>query len=367
MKAIIEKIQRDGPIPFAEFMQLALYAPGEGYYASGHKRIGPGGDFITAPTLTPYFGYALAKQCQAILAQHPDGSILEFGAGTGELCAQILTWLGKHACLPKQYYILEVSPSLRQEQQERIKALPSEQQKCVIWLDRLPTTPLQGVILGNEVFDAMAVHRFLRQDDKVLESMVDYQNQVFLERFLPTKNQTLATYVATHIPQSQSPYLSEVNLILPAFMQSLYGILEAGTALWIDYGFPRHEFYHPDRRTGTIMCHYQHQSHSNPFIHVGEQDITAHVDFTHLAESAFDAGFRIAGYTNQASFLLSLGILELPDNTDDAIASYNAAQKIKKLLEPQEMGELFKVIALQKGPAYALQGFQFFDKRASLS
>lgn len=367
MNAIIEKIRQDGAIPFAEFMHLALYAPGEGYYASGHKRIGAQGDFITAPTLSSYFGYALAKQCQAILAHHNNGVILEFGAGNGALCAQILEWLAQHDSLPEYYYILEVSPSLRQEQQERIFRLPSELAARVIWLDRLPSTPIQGVILGNEVLDAMPVHRFLLQDGAILESMVDYQNDRFIEHFVPTQNLALAEYVKTHIAPKSAPYQSEVNLNLSAFMQSLSTILEAGSALWFDYGFPRHEFYHPDRHTGTLMCHTRHQSHSNPFLHVGEQDITAHVDFTHVAESAFDAGFRIAGYTNQASFLLSLGILDMLLHTEDKAAGYNTSQQVKKLLDPQEMGELFKVIALQKGPSHTLQGFQFFDKRASLS
>lgn len=367
MNTIIEKIQRDGAIPFAEFMHLALYAPGDGYYASGHKRISAEGDFITAPTLSPYFGHSVAKQCQAILAHYPNGVILEFGAGNGALCAQILDWLDKHNSLPERYYILEVSPSLRAEQQERIANLPAKQRLCVEWLDSLPTQAIQGVILGNEVFDAMPVHRFLHQDGNVLESMVNYEDNRFVERFVPTQNPALEHYVKTHIPLTLSPYQSEVNLTLPAFMQSLSSILEAGSALWFDYGFPRHEYYHPDRRTGTLMCHLKHRSHSNPFFEVGQQDITAHVDFTHVAESAYDAGFRIAGYANQASFLLSLGILELLQQEEDLVAGYNASQQVKKLLDPQEMGELFKVIALQKGSAHALQGFQFFDKRASLS
>lgn len=367
MRTIIEKIQQDGAISFTEFMHLALYAPGEGYYSSGLKRIGAEGDFITAPTVSPYFGYAIAKQCQEVLAQFHKSTILEFGAGTGALCEHILDWLAKHDSLPEHYYILEVSPSLRKEQQERIQGLPTKQSSCVKWLDSLPESPFEGIVLGNEVLDAMPVHRFLYQNRVVLESMVYHEKGAFFERFEPTQNPTLATYVEKHLEETLSPYQSEVNLALPAFMQSVSSVLKAGTALWIDYGFPRHEFYHPDRRLGTLMCHRQHQSHDNPFVDIGRQDITAHVDFTHVAESGFDAGFKIAGYTNQASFLLSLGILEMVNTSDDVAMEYNTSQQLKKLLDPQEMGELFKVIALQKGPNQALQGFRFFDKRASLS
>lgn len=352
---------------FMEFMHQALYAPNEGYYSSALQKLGAGGDFVTAPELTPLFGKAVANQCLQIFTHLDAPTILEYGAGTGRLCVDILSHLETNNRLPENYLILEVSAHLRHRQQELIhRAIPHLASR-VKWLDGWPTQAFNGVILANEVLDAMPVHRFLKTEQGLLESYVslDETNQL-VEQFKPCKNQRLETYVNEQLTLNSLPYLSEVNLFIDDWMKNNYSILNKGVVLLIDYGFPRHEYYHSDRNQGTIMCHYQHHSHANPLLHPGEQDITAHVDFTHVAEAGYQAGFHVAGYTNQASFLLSNGLLDLMQELPDEHQHIKAAQAVKQLIQPSEMGELFKVIALSKHFKFDLQGFQLHDKRASL-
>lgn len=367
--SILQRLQTQlahAEIPFVEFMQQALYSPDEGYYSSSLAKFGAEGDFITAPELSPLFGYTLANQCEHILSALENPCILEFGAGSGALCVAILEQLEKLQALPKHYYILEVSAHLRARQealvQEKIPHLASKVQ----WLTRWPETSFQGVVLANEVLDAMPVHRFLKTDDALLESYIalDAAGQL-QERFKPA-NSRLQSYVSQHLDFIQAPYLSEVNLFIDSWLLQVYQMLEKGVVFLIDYGFPRHEYYHPDRHQGTVMCHYRHHSHPDFLVHVGEQDITAHVDFTHVAEAACDAGFHVAGFTNQASFLLANGLLSLVNLNDSERCQLKAKKAIKQLTHPSEMGELFKVIALDKKMDVDLQGFQLLDKRVSL-
>jgi SAM-dependent MidA family methyltransferase len=348
-------------------MQLALYAPEEGYYSSDLQKLGKEGDFITAPELTPLFGQTLAKQCQQILLRLESPVLLEFGAGTGKLCVDILRHLEELDCLPASYYILEVSAHLRHRQgalvQEKIPHLASR----IKWLDSWPKEALRGVILANEVLDAMPVHRFMRTDKGIFESYVTLnQHRELREIFKPCLNQRLLGYVNQNLSGSALPYLSEVNLLVEDWLMQLYSIVEQGVVLLIDYGFPNAEYYHPDRNQGTLMCHYKHHSHPNPLLHPGEQDLTAHVNFTQIAEAAYQAGFHVAGYTNQASFLIANDLLSLLSSISSEKDLFHAKQAVKKLTHPSEMGELFKVIGLSKKIDFDLHGFQLQDKRASL-
>jgi SAM-dependent MidA family methyltransferase len=357
--------QRD--LTFVEFMQMALYAPGEGYYSSGLPKLGTQGDFITAPELTPLFGKTLANQCQQIMTTLDAPAILEFGAGTGALCVAILEQLAEHQCLPEAYYILEVSANLRHRQSELIQQKIPQLADKVVWLEQWPETPFNGVVIANEVLDAMPVHRFMCVEEGILESYVGLdEHQQLKELFKPSENPRLVDYINQRLEIKNTPYLSEVNLFIDDWIANIYAILNQGAVLLIDYGFPRHEYYHPDRNQGTLMCHYQHHSHPDPLQHPGEQDITAHVDFTHVAEAGQQAGFHVAGYTDQASFLLANGLLSFVNTLDNEVEQIKAKQAIKQLTLPSEMGELFKVIALTKQLEIDLNGFQLLDKRVSL-
>lgn len=361
------QIQQQGDMPFVEFMQHALYNPQFGYYSAGSQKFGRQGDFITAPELTPLFGQTLANQCQQLLTVLPEPIIFEFGAGSGQLCIDLLMQLEQLGTLPQAYHILEVSSNLRQRQQEQIQEKIPHLFSRVHWLDRWPQTPFAGVVIANEVLDAMPVHRFVQTEDGVLESYVTLNaNNELEEIFKPCTNERLLKHVHEILPQDVAPYQSEVNLFITDWIKQCAMMLNQGAMFLIDYGFPRHEYYHPDRSTGTLMCHYRHQAHTNALIHLGEQDITAHVDFTHVAEAGHDAGFHVAGYTNQASFLLANGLLSLLTAIDNESQRIKAQQAAKQLLQPSEMGELFKVIALSKNIDIPLLGFQMLDKRASL-
>ncbi|MCW8409207.1 SAM-dependent methyltransferase [Legionella sp. PATHC035] len=354
-------------IPFVEFMQCALYAPSEGYYSSGLQKLGAHGDFITAPELTPLFGKTLANQCQQVLMTLESPVLFEFGAGSGALCVAVLEQLEAQNALPEAYYILEVSANLQHRQRELIAQKIPHLAHLVIWLDRWPEVPFNGVVLANEVLDAMPVHRFMKTQEGIMESYVTLNEQQQLtERFEPCHNQRLLDYINNRLSLPDAPYLSEVNLFIDDWILNIYQMLKQGVVFLIDYGFPRHEYYHPDRNQGTLMCHYQHHSHPDPLLHPGAQDITAHVDFTHVAEAGQQVGFHIAGFTNQASFLLANGLLSLLNTLDDELEQLRAKQAIKQLTHPSEMGELFKVIALSKNVEVSLNGFLLNDKRVSL-
>ncbi|KGP64282.1 hypothetical protein EP47_00060 [Legionella norrlandica] len=359
------KLQKD--IPFVDFMQMALYAPNEGYYSSGLQKLGKHGDFITAPELTSLFGKTVANQCYQILPLLESPVLFEFGAGTGKLCVDILSHLEQLNCLPESYFILEVSGNLRHRQQELIQQKIPQLANLVHWLDKWPETSFNGIMLANEVLDAMPIYRFMQSETGILESFVtlDKQGQ-FTEIFKPTQNHRLLNYIKDNLPSLNPPYLTEANLFLDDWLLNCSNIMTKGALFIIDYGFPRHEYYHPDRNQGTLMCHYQHHSHPDPLANPGEQDITAHVDFTHVAEAGYQAGFHIAGYTNQASFLLANGLLSLIHTLDNEHELFKAKQAIKQLTQPSEMGELFKVIALTKDLDIDLNGFLINDKRVNL-
>lgn len=368
LSAVIrQRLVQEGDIPFMDFMQLALYHPEFGYYSGGLQKFGQQGDFITAPELTPLFGHTLANQCQQLLKELASPIIFEFGAGSGRLCVDILTALEQNNCLPDAYHILEVSNDLRHRQRALVEQEIPHLAERVHWLDRWPEQGFRGIIIANEVLDAMPVARFLQTEQALCESYITLDAQGELaETFKPCENPQLREYLVKALPEPFFPYLSEANLFIDGWIQQCSDMLIQGAMFIIDYGFPRHEYYHPERNQGTVMCHHRHLAHTNPLINLGEQDITAHVDFTHVAEAADAAGFDVTGFTNQAAFLLANGLLSLLETMGDGPKRVYAQQAVKQLIQPNDMGELFKVMALTKNLDLALNGFQYHDKRVSL-
>ncbi len=338
-RLISEKISAaDGKIPFSTFMELALYSPGLGYYTNGLEKFGPKGDFITAPELSPLFGQCISHA----LADFTE--ILEFGAGTGALAKSIIE---NHQTLEK-YWILEPSSELQQRQKEQLKNYGHK----INWLTELPKN-FTGAIIANEVIDAFPATKFLWKDNKVWEYCVAEKNNGFIFVTEPSQNKTIINFVKNlDLPNN---YSSEIHLWLKPWIKSVSECLDSGAILIIDYGFPRHEFYHPERSMGTLMCHYQHRAHSDPLYKPGEQDITAHVDFTAIAEAAVENDLDVMGYTTQAAFLLENKLLDFADAENDASA-------IKMLTLPSEMGELFKVIGLTKDWEKIIPGFRMQDR-----
>lgn len=353
-----------GKLTFAHFMQLALYTPGLGYYSSGRIKFGQQGDFVTAPEISPLFGYCIACQCQQILTILPHASILELGAGSGRLAADILSHLATLNCLPQHYFILELSAELRQRQQALLQKYVPTYYPQIVWLNSLPNPQsFTGIMLANEVMDALPVHLFRLDQTTFYERYVTCHNDQLVWEEGPPSSQALRDRIAqikhTYLPDAAS-YLSEINLQLAPWITSLAQSLAQGVILLIDYGFPREEYYHPQRNQGTLMCHFHHYAHSDPLLYPGLQDITAHVDFTLVAESAKQAGLEVLGYTNQAWFLLKCGLMELATQANieaNSSRQLRISQQLQKLTLPHEMGELFKVIALGRNFPTALIGF----------
>jgi SAM-dependent MidA family methyltransferase len=352
---ILHTSLRKNDLSFTDFMQLALYEPEHGYYMGGLQKFGASGDFITAPELSPLFAETLANYCQPILKKLLKPVLFEFGAGSGRLCVDILKYLESIDALPEAYHILELSGALQKRQQDLIqKEIPALATK-VHWLSQWPKAPFQGVIIANEVLDAMPVARFMIKNKQIYESFIQLDaHDKIIETFKPCQNQRLLDYLVKSLPKellnsnTDTPYISEANLFIDSWIAECAKMLSKGALILIDYGFKRQEYYHPDRNQGTLICHYRHRAHSDFLQHIGEQDITAHVDFTHVAEAGEQAGFQVSGYSNQADFLLANGILNRLEAISDDHARIQAVQAVKQLLQPHEMGELFKVMALAK-------------------
>lgn len=357
-----QQIQKKGPLRFDEYMQEALYAPHLGYYRSSLEKLGAQGDFVTAPLISPLFSASLSQQLIELLAPLKQKNIIEFGAGNGLMATQILQTLEKQQHLPDHYYIIELSAELAERQKKTISDVLPHLMVKVSWLNSLEKTAMEGVIIANEVLDAMPVHRFLIQENDIAEFYVDWQQDHFVFQLQPASLEVrnYLTHIAMPFPLH---YQSEVNLWLPSWIKSLDHLLTKGAILLIDYGFSRKEFYHPDRDQGTLMCHYQHHAHDDPLILPGLQDITAHVDFTQIAETATKLGLHVAGFTTQANFLLNCGISEIAAAELQGSSTWEYSQQLKKLLFPTEMGEIFKVIALTKGLEMSLLGFRQLDRR----
>ncbi len=355
-----------GRISFARFMELALYAPGLGYYSAGSRKFGEGGDFVTAPEVSSLFSRALAQQCSEVL-ERIDGDILEFGAGRGVMAADILAELECLDCLPGHYFILEISADLRERQRETIKEKVPRLAERVVWLDALPQS-FDGVVLGNEVLDAMPVHRFRLHGGEPHELFVMWDGERFT---LDEEPADAALYPRIKALQQEfhlgEGYESEINLMAEEWVAGLGQWLKRGVAFLIDYGFPRAEYYHPQRSGGTLMCHYRHRAHDDALTLIGLQDITAHVDFTAVAEAALAAGLSVRGFANQGNFLIGCGLTELlAAEAGDVKAQLGRAAEVKTLTLPAEMGELFKVIALTRGWEGGLRGFALRDERSRL-
>jgi SAM-dependent MidA family methyltransferase len=352
-----------GWISFARYMELALYAPGLGYYAAGASKFGAAGDFVTAPEISALFGRSLARQVAQVLeASGPQ--VLEFGAGTGKLAADLLGALGEDC---ETYLILEPSPDLRARQAETLQRLAPDWFAKVQWLDTLPMA-FSGCMLANEVADAMPVHLLHFAGDAISERGVGLGADgqfTFMDR--PAEGEVLDA--ARELPVEPGPdYLTELNLNAPAWLRSLSPVLRQGALLLLDYGFPAHEYYHPQRARGTLMGHYRHHALDDPFFLPGLADLTAHVDFSALALAANHIGLELLGYASQASFLINCGIADLVAEVPatDSTRYLPLANQANRLLSPAEMGELFKVLAVGRGLDEPLLGFARGDRSTRL-
>ncbi|MFV8824383.1 class I SAM-dependent methyltransferase [Thauera sp. WH-2] len=374
---LLERIEAEietagGWIPFSRYMELALYAPGLGYYSGGARKFGPGGDFITAPELTPLFGQALAAQVEQVMCAS-EAEVIEVGAGTGLLAADLLLELEHRGRAPERYGILELSGELRARQFDTLAAKAPHLAGRVHWLDALPDT-FCGVVVANEVLDVMPVHLIVSRADGLFERGVAMaQDDAGVRRLCwadtPAQGAVAEAAGALALPApQQGEYVTELNLAGGAWVSAWAQRLVRGAMILIDYGYPRAEYYLPSRASGTLLCYYRHHAHGDPFLWPGLNDITAFVDFTAVAEAGFAAGLDVQGYTTQAQFLFNCGVLDClarrgPQESADYI---RAARAVQRLTTPQEMGELFKVLALSRGIDTPLLGFARGDRLHTL-
>ncbi len=363
-RVIAEQVRADGgALSFEQFMQLALYEPGLGYYMAPSDKFGADGDFVTAPGLTPLFGRAIAAQLADLLAQHPDMRVLEYGAGDGQLAVAVLAELEGLACLPAGYDIIEQSPWLRAQQRQLLSAHHPHLLDRVQWLGHSPSG-YRGAIIANELLDALPVIRLVK-------SRAGYQEQV-----IEVDGDNLALgYRQTNDPRIRQRlddlgladgYQTEINFRAEAWVEALSEVLEEGLILLLDYGYCRAEYYHPQRDVGTFLCYFRHTAADNPLHCPGLQDMTAHIDFTAMAEAATCGGLQVAGFTTQANFLISCGILDQLAGQSEDDGYLDALAPVKQLLLPGGMGEVFKVMALTRGFSEPLKGMTPRDLRHTL-
>jgi len=359
-----------GWLSFERFMDLTLYAPGLGYYSAGAQKLGAGGDFTTAPEVSRLFGACVARQCAEILGALTQGCILEIGAGSGRLAGDILSRLETLGQLPRHYWILEISADLRERQHRHLAERLPHLIGLVGWLDQPPGESFDGIILANEVLDALPVKRFRWSSAGVDELGVVLENGRFA--WAPRPATSAVTEYCRRLCSAadgwDEGYVSEYCPRLAAWTQSVTRTLGAGAALWFDYGLPRAQYYLPERHDGTLLCHFQHRAHADPFLYPGLQDITAWVDYTSLAEASRAAGFSLAGFTTQSFFLAGLKV----DQEMQAMAAGDAnqfarlANEARQLMLPGEMGERFKAMAWLRGLDLPLSGFALQDLRHTL-
>jgi SAM-dependent MidA family methyltransferase len=372
---LVERIRDEieahhGWISFERFMEMALYEPGLGYYSAGSLKFGEAGDFITAPEISPLFSRCLAHQCVEVFAQLGERRILELGAGSGIMAAEILLELQRLDQLPERYCILEVSADLRERQRARIAEMAPNLLERVEWLDAWPTA-FRGIVLANEVLDALPVQRFRIRQGEVNAVGVTWQlgqldwSEVKADAPLERAVRSIEQELGAPLPDG---FGSEVNLRLSDWLRSLADAIEAGIVLFIDYGLPRRQYYRSERREGTLLCHYRHRFHDEPLINVGVQDIGAWVDFTAVAEAAVEANMDVLGFTTQAHFLIGNGLERLlaPNEGESIAARVQFSRQAMLLTLPGEMGERFKVIGLGKNYPHALRGFAIRDMAAAL-
>ena len=366
-----EEIARSGGwISFARFMQIALYEPGLGYYSAGARKLGAAGDFVTAPEVAPVFSRCLAVQCEELLRSLGGGDVLELGAGSGVMAAELLGELARRDCLPERYWILDVSADLRERQRATLAAVVPHLLDRVEWLDRLPED-FTGIMVANEVLDALPVDRFVVRGGAVNALGVTSQLGR-LEWSEARAPEALADAVRgverdTGVAWPDG-YTSEINLGLADWLAAPAASGRRGVLLFVDYGLPRREFYAAERSDGTLLCHFRHRFHDDPFTRPGLQDITAWVDFTAVAAAGQAAGLEVAGYTTQAHFLIGCGLGEFVADVSglDVVSRVNLSRQAMVLTLPGEMGERFKAIALAKGYDSPLRGFAVRDLRHTL-
>ncbi|GJM07578.1 MAG: SAM-dependent methyltransferase [marine bacterium B5-7] len=352
-----------GAIPFDAYMEAALYHPAHGYYTNPAPLFGEKGDFITAPEISPLFSACIANQAKQVLNTLNGASLLEFGAGTGKMASDIMNTLMDLQTPFARYFIVERSPALQEKQRETIQEHCPMLLEKVYWVDSVPDK-FRGVILANEVLDAMPVKRFRATHANIEEQVVRITENGFMLDWLATDDANLHACVQQHALTDN--YTSEYLPSGENWIRDIANAIEEGIVLFIDYGFPASTFYHPSRHMGTLMCHYRHIAHPDPLVYPGLQDITAHVDFTHVAIAAEKAGLTLSGFTHQAGFLLNCGLEQFMTATDNPQEQLAQTAAIKKLTLPHEMGELFQVMALSKNWQESLLGFKQFDHIARL-
>lgn len=380
-RRVMERLQATiraagGWLPFDEYMALALYAPGLGYYSAGAHKLGAGGDFTTAPEISPLFGRCLARHCAQVLGELGGGDVLEAGAGSGRLAFDILRALDESDRLPARYRILEISADLRERQRHLLSTLPARVAARVEWLDAPPAEHWQGALLANEVLDALPVESFAWQAGVPLERGVALDEAGALRwqsrearpalRSEITRLQEELSADATSAAPWREGYVSELCTRAGPWIAEMTRAMSAGVALFIDYGLPRREYYHADRSAGTLRCHYRQRAHDDPFAHPGMEDITAWVDFTRVAEAADAAGLSVLGFATQMAMLLGLGIEGEIIAAPDQATQIRRASEARQLLMPNEMGERFKAIALGREFDAPLAAFAHQDLRRTL-
>ena len=352
---IKSRADQSGLIAFDEYMKTALYEPILGYYSSANSKIGEEGDFITAPEISSLFSYTCARQFMRVLQDLDSQNILEFGAGRGKFAADCISYLLQNKFNLDKYYIIEVSASLKLEQQNYLKKMVPRFYDNIIWLSEMPESSFNGVIFANEVLDAMPVSIFKKENKKIKEIVVDLNKDELSFKTGSVENKSLlhaVKMIEEEVGFLPDGFISEVNLWLRPWVKSLYQSLGAGAVFICDYGYNRFDYYSRMHSMGTIQCYYKHMVHDDPLINTGIQDITAHVDFTDLAVIADDIGFVIEGYTTQGQFLLANGISEIYkcqfENQTDKFLKIKEGQGLKKLVMPEEMGDMFKVLCISK-------------------
>ncbi len=358
LRALIREqiVAAGGMLPFWRYMELALYAPGLGYYSAGAHKFGAAGDFVTAPELGGLFARCVAEATAPLLREvGADAMFLELGGGSGAFAEHALLRFAACDALPARYAVLEPSADLRQRQSERLQALPAPLFERVVWLDGPPQEAWNGVLFANEVLDALPVSRFAIRDDELCEECVALDaNDLFMRAERPAD--VLLASALGHLARGLGEafvdgYRSEVLPQLPYWIDAVAGLMERGAMLFVDYGYPRREFYSPERSDGTLICHYRHRAHADPFLWPGLQDITASVDFTALAEAGTRIGFELAGYCAQAQFLIGNGLadaLEDPQPLSE-VERVRRVQEAKQLTLPGAMGERFQAMGFQRG------------------
>jgi len=363
---IVNEIDAGGPMSFDRYMAMVLYEPGLGYYVNGLHKFGAAGDFITAPEQGSLFAQCLARQIDALPTGLGGDTILELGAGSGALAHDLLLALDR---LPDRYLILEPSAALRQVQQERLATLPLDLAERVEWIATPPETDYRGVILANEVLDALPVAAFQIEQGEVQSRSVQIDKGRLTWGLQPAEPRLQSAVEALQVDLGRrlpDGYASEINLNLRPWLREITGHLRAGLVLLIDYGYPRQEFYHPDRSEGTLVCNYRHRAHFDPFVWPGLTDLSTFVDFTAVAEAGSDVELDVLGFSSQAGFLLSLGIHEKLEQCTDDRDRLRLAGEVKRLTLPSEMGEKFKVIALGRDFDHPLQGVALMDQLGRL-